>query len=35
MPAILQNGLQPGKVDVRKIFEYMSDILLSGLMADA
>jgi hypothetical protein len=34
MPAMLQNGIEAGKVDVRKIFEYMSDILLTGLMAD-
>jgi AcrR family transcriptional regulator len=33
MPAMLQTGIEPGKVDVRKIFEYKRDILFTGLMA--
>jgi hypothetical protein len=34
MPAMLQPGIQQGKVDVRKIFEYKSDIFFTGLLAD-
>jgi hypothetical protein len=35
MPAMLQPGIEQGQVDVRKIFEYESDILFTGLMADS
>lgn len=35
MPAMLQPDIEAGKVDVRKIFEYKSDILFTGLMADS
>jgi AcrR family transcriptional regulator len=35
MPAMLQPDVEAGKVDVRKIFEYKSDILFTGLMADS
>ena len=33
MPAMLQPDIEAGQVDVRKIFEYKSDILFSGLVA--
>jgi hypothetical protein len=35
MPAMLQPDSEAGKIDVRKIFEYKSDILFAGLIADA
>ena len=34
MPAILQPDIEAGKIDVRKIFEYKSDILFTGLIAE-
>jgi len=35
MPAMLQPGIEEGKVDVRKIFENKRDILFTGLMPDS
>lgn len=34
LPALLEPGIDPGKADVRKIFEDMSEILLTGLLVD-
>jgi len=34
LPAMLQPGVEPGKVDVRQIFEYMSSVLFLGLVAE-
>jgi len=35
MPAMLQTDIEAGEIDVRKIFEYKSDILFSGLAAES
>lgn len=35
LPALLQPGREPGRVDVKQIFEYKSEILFSGLLADS